>query len=420
MAVRCLLVILPVPSLDERLADPARLAALERTGLLDTQPEEPFDRLTRLAAKLLRVPVTFISLLDRDRDFYKSAAGLPEPLASTRQLQGRTFCHHTLESQAPLVIDDTTVDPVYRAVPTVDTLGVRAYAGVPLISEEGHALGSFCAIDFAPRRWTPQDIEVLSELALSAMNEIALREALRQSADNLRLALDSVRARESVLGLVAHDLRNPLSILSMSTVVLSARPELAAHAEVFARMGRATHSMNALIGELLDFSSSSSRPILLERVRTDPAALVRDVAAMLAPLADRYGVELLVRAQDGLAEVSIDYERILRVFSNLIGNALKVSPRGGSIELAAEADGSDEVVFSVADHGPGMSPSDIERVFDPFWQKDPGDSRGVGLGLSIVKSYVEAHGGVVTVNSVEGSGCRFRFTLPTAPVEAKG
>ena len=94
-------------SIDDVLHDPARLAAVRRTGLLDSPAEEPFDRLTRLAAKLLKVPVTFISLLDADRDFYKSASGFPEPLASGRQLEGRTFCHLTLASRDPLVIDDT-------------------------------------------------------------------------------------------------------------------------------------------------------------------------------------------------------------------------------------------------------------------------------------------------------------------------
>ena len=98
----------------------------------------------------------------------------------------------------------------------------------------------------------------------------------------------------------------------------------------------------------------------------------------------------------------VDYERILRVFSNLIGNALKASARGGSVELAAEAGGSEDVVFSVTDHGPGILPVDREHIFDPFWQKDRTDSRGVGLGLSIVKAHVEAHGGTVTVESDDG------------------
>ena len=360
------------------------------------------------------MPVTFISLLDRDRDFYKSAAGFPEPLASGRQLEGRTFCHLTLTSRAPLVIEDTYVDPVHRAVPTVETLGVRAYAGVPMVTPEGQALGSFCAIDFAPRQWSAQDIEVLSELASSAMSEIALREALRQSTENLRTALESVRAREVVLATVAHDLRNPLNILNLSALQLADLPELADHGNIFGRMSRAARSMNALIEDLLDFSSTGSKPLLQQRVRTDPAALVRDVGVMLAPLAQRQGIEIVVRASPGLPEVLVDYERILRVFSNLVGNALKVSAQGQSVELAAEAGAPDEVVFSVTDHGPGISMRDREHLFEPFWQKDRTDSRGVGLGLSIVKAHVQAHGGAVMLESVEGAGSSFRFTLPAA------
>src|SRR5580765_6377247 len=115
----------------------------------------------RLLARLIGVPVTFISLVDEHRDFYKSCLGFGEPLASERQLEGETFCHYAIVSDGPLVIDDTTVDPVFRAVPTVVSLGVRAYAGIPLRTEEGDAIGSFCAIDFQPRAWSELDVEIL-------------------------------------------------------------------------------------------------------------------------------------------------------------------------------------------------------------------------------------------------------------------
>ena len=394
--------------------DPARLGAVARTGLLDTPPESSFDRLTRLAAKLLRVPVTFISLVDRDRDFYKSCYGFPEPLASRRQLEGATFCHLTLGSSSPLVIDDTTVDPAHREVPTVKTLGVRAYAGIPLVDTEGFVLGSFCAIDFEPRRWTPEDVEVLEELARSTMNEIALRRALEESAESLRAALDSLRAREEVLALVAHDLRNPLNIISMSTGVLSTAPGLAPHGAAFERISRATRSMNALVEDLLDFSTSAAKPILRQRVRFDPADLLRDAAAMLTPLAQRSGIALSVRADASLPAVLVDYERILRVFSNLVGNAFKASRTGQTVVLEATVGGSGEVRFAVVDYGCGISVSNLAHIFEPFWQENRKDTRGVGLGLAIVKSHVEAHGGTVSVESVEGVGSRFEFTLPAA------
>ena len=403
--------------LQEKLEDPARLRALYRTELLDSSPEEPFDRLTRLAAKLLGVPATFISLVDRDRDFYKSATGFAEPLASRRQIEGRTFCHYTLGSKSPLLIGDALLDAEFRTVPTVESLGVRAYAGVPLLSPDGHSLGSFCAIDFHPREWTAQDLEVLTALSLSAMNEIALREKATESEDNLRIAREALRAREEVLAAVAHDLRTPLSVLAGSTAALAAAPDLSAHAPTLGRMRRAAESMGALIADMLDFAAPGTK--VLDRAQaTSPRALVDDAVSMLSPLALRHGIELAAEAPEGLPDVRVDYERILRVFSNLIGNAVKASASGSRIVVGAASAGTDAVAFTVADSGRGMSSADIEHIFERFWQKDRQDHRGIGLGLSIVQSVVEAHGGVVAVESVEGVGSRFTFTLPVAGDEA--
>lgn|GEM_PF-789746 len=169
----------------------ARLEAVRATGLLDTPTEQEFDRLTRLASRLTGAPVTFISLVDEDRDFYKSCYGFPEPLASTRQIEGTTFCHYALVSEGPLAIENALDHPIYRNVPTVRSLGVRAYLGIPLITAAGHAIGSFCAIDFAPRKWTPLDIEVMQELAASSLREIELRTALR-TLDEERRRLDTL------------------------------------------------------------------------------------------------------------------------------------------------------------------------------------------------------------------------------------
>ncbi len=160
----------------------ARLDMLRATGLLDSETEEAFDRLTRLAVRLVGVPSAFISLVDEHRDFYKSTCGFGEPLASLRELTGPTFCHHAIDSDTPLVIPDTQADPRYRDIPTVRTLGVAAYVGVPLIVG-GQPIGSFCAIDSQRRDWTAEDIEVLSELAASAQREVELRLSVRAAAE---------------------------------------------------------------------------------------------------------------------------------------------------------------------------------------------------------------------------------------------
>ena len=185
---------------EEKIQDAARLAALRRTALLDTPPEEAFDRLTRLATQVLRVPVALVSLVDGDRQFFKSGVGLHEPLASLRQTPlSHSFCKHTVASGEPLVVSDAREDRLVKDNPAVSELGVIAYAGIPLTTTEGFTLGTFCVVDDRPRAWTEEDIEVLRGLAASVMTEIGTRrlaEELRGlSADLQRL----VEARTSQL-----------------------------------------------------------------------------------------------------------------------------------------------------------------------------------------------------------------------------
>ena len=173
----------PVPPEDRSrgkqsaLLSPRRLAAVRATGLLDSTTTGGFDRLTRIGARLLGVPATFISLVDDHRDFYLSHCGFGEPLASERQLTGQTFCHFTIESEAPLVIPDTRAHPVYRSVPTVESLGVAAYLGAPLVLLSGEVIGAFCAIDQVPRPWTELQIQHAVDIASLVVSEIELRQA---------------------------------------------------------------------------------------------------------------------------------------------------------------------------------------------------------------------------------------------------
>ncbi|MEY2481552.1 MAG: hypothetical protein QOK24_80 [Verrucomicrobiota bacterium] len=398
----------PSPTVDPQaaIADRQRLEAVLQTGLLDTLPEESFDRLTRLAAKLIGVPSTFISLVDQTRDFYKSCFGFGEPLASERQLEGRTFCHHAIVSSAPLVIDDTMADPVFREIPTVQSLGVRAYAGIPLITDDGQAIGSFCAIDFAPRAWSALDIEILTELAASAMREIKLRSAVR-------VAQDAVRSREEVLAVVAHDLRTPLNFIKMGAQLVAEAPDAKENTHLLERVQGAVDLMGLLIDDLLEVAKIEAGRMSVHPKPLSAQTLVDDAIQMSGPLALRHQIRLIAECEPGLSPVLADYERILRVFSNLIVNAVKFS--GASSEVRVTAVRGDETVrFSVIDSGPGISPENLERIFDRFWQADSADRRGAGLGLAIVKAIVTAHGGTIGVTSTVGAGSNFYFDLPVS------
>lgn len=173
-----------------RLADPARLAALRATGLLEAGSAPVLDRLTRLATRLLGVPISTVSLVDGEGQHFPGMAGLDGWAAEGRGTPLRySFCQHVVTRNAAFVVADAATDAAVSDSPGFHELGVVAYAGVPLRTSEGHALGAFCAIDKVPRAWTPDDIAVLEDLASAAMAEIELRvtvRALVESQERLR------------------------------------------------------------------------------------------------------------------------------------------------------------------------------------------------------------------------------------------
>lgn len=172
-----------------RILAPARLAAVRRTGLLDTGPEEAFDRLTRLAATLLGTPFAFVTVVDDIRSFWKSRAGVaPADQAQRQNPVGGSFCQYVIGLDAELIVGDTESDARTRGNPSIERMGVRAWAGFPIRSPEGHVLGTFCAVDTVVRDWTPSDLEVLDTLAHAASGEIALRIAVEEAREATRQA----------------------------------------------------------------------------------------------------------------------------------------------------------------------------------------------------------------------------------------
>jgi GAF domain-containing protein len=158
------------------VADPERLAALRRVALLDTPAEEAFDRLTQQAATALDVPISLMTLVDKDRQFFKSCLGLPEPWVSLRETPlSHSFCQHAVAARTTLLIDDARSIPLVRDNLAVRDFNVVAYLGVPLMTSDGQALGSLCVIDTQPRTWTDDEIAMVQSLASQAIAEIERR-----------------------------------------------------------------------------------------------------------------------------------------------------------------------------------------------------------------------------------------------------
>jgi len=207
----------PVENTLPALSDATRLAALRRYALLDTPAEQGFDRLTRLASRLVGAPISLISLVDEDRQFFKSQCGLPEPWASMRQTPlSHSFCQHVVIGREPLVIEDARHHPLVHDNLAIRDLGVVAYLGVPLTSSGGHHLGTLCVIDTKPREWLPEELELLLELSGSVITEIELRVALRE--------IEREQAeREAVFARVTEQARDPHALARLERIRESAR-----------------------------------------------------------------------------------------------------------------------------------------------------------------------------------------------------
>ncbi|MBN1210726.1 MAG: PAS domain S-box protein [Myxococcaceae bacterium] len=259
-------------------------------------------------------------------------------------------------------------------------------SALPLYDERGKFAGAIVV---------NEDITELKEI------EAALRRA--------------VRARDEMLGVVSHDLRNPLQGIELAVRQVSSRARKEGSPEwlhtSIERILRATRTMRRLVEDLLDIASIEEGRLSIQQGEVDPSALVHEVVESLHAQAEDKQILLEAAVGSGLSPISADHDRVLQVLSNLIGNALKFTPAGGRVSVRA-APHEDGVLFSVTDTGAGIPEEQRPYIFDRFWQADSADRRGRGLGLAIAKGIVEAHGGRIWVESEVGRGSTFSFTIP--------
>ena len=236
---------------------------------------------------------------------------------------------------------------------------------------------------------------------------------IRAYAQLLTRARAAARARDDLLAAVSHDLRNPINAINLTVRSLrhgSSNPTTEKQA---ARIERATERMSRLIADLLDAAKIEAGVLRVERKPEAPAKLMEAVDEMFRAIADERSIRLVSRPPADEVVVPCERHLILRVLSNLVGNALKFSPEGATVVVAAERLPA-EVRFAVSDEGPGIPAEHRAHVFDRYWQQKKGDRRGSGLGLYIAKGIVEAHGGRIWIDT-PGRGTTVRFTLPLDP-----
>jgi PAS domain S-box-containing protein len=307
----------------------------------------------------------------------------------------------------PELIEELSQSPWHREL--LEALRPISYMAVPLVVRD-QLLGALVLLS-SSAIYGPDDLAIAEELARRAALAIDQARLYRE-------AQRAIVARDDVVGIVAHDLGNPISAIRVGTSLLlrevsgdavdaTARRHLDA-------IRASTEQMERLIANLLDLRRIESGRLTLDRRPHSPLAVLESLRPSYELLADDRGVVFDVAADPSLpGQIEADPDRIQQVFENLLGNAFKFTRRGGAVTLRAAADG-EEVVFEVRDTGRGIEPDQIPHLFDRFWQAERSSRRSIGLGLSIAKGIVSAHGGRIWVDSELGRGTSFYFTIPVA------
>lgn len=391
-------------------AERERLAALRSYHVLDTRQEAAFDDIVALAGLVCNAPLAAVSLIDHDRQWYKARLGI-DVCEMDRDV---SFCARAMYGEDVMQVPDLREDPRFKDWPVVaGDPYVRFYAGAPLVTSDGHPLGSLCVLDFEPRQLSPAECRGLRTLAAHVMSQLELRQYARGlDAAHERLS-DAERIKDEFLSRVSHELRTPLAAISGYLELIGDNP--ARGADFLERIRRNSDRLLALVEDMLLAAQAGRTGIALDRSEFDLAALARAAAAQNGVLAAARGLSITA---DAAAPVTVhaDARRLGEALDRLILNAIKFTPRG-SITVAAFTREGDAVV-EVRDTGIGISAEDRDRVLTPFTRAASSERDavpGAGLGLPIVKAIVDSHGGTIAIESEPGEGATVVVTLPLPP-----
>ena len=307
-----------------------------------------------------------------------------------------------IQKLTPKTISSWASSELDRAI--LENAGFTSAIVAPLRAH-GRLLGVITLLAVgSPQRYVQRDARIIEAFVQSSALFL----------DNARLFAAATRAtklRDDMLGVVAHDLRNPLAAIVTLAAVLR---RTGSDDEVVTEMEHAAKRMSRLIQDIIDVTRLEAGRFTLEQARLSANKLLSEALEEQRPLASASSLECLLDAATAVPDIWADHDRLLQVFENLVGNAIKFTKPGGRITLGVRAREAD-VLFWVADTGRGIEPDQLAHVFDRFWQAPGAKRRGAGLGLPIVKGIVETHGGQVWVESKSGQGSTFFFTVPVDP-----
>lgn len=402
-----------------------RLQILEQLDILDSPPEERFDRLTRLAAKLLNAPIVLLSLVDKQRQWFKSYEGM----STCETDRSISFCAHAILQEEPLVIPDTLKDKRFVDNPLVTgEPKIRAYLGIPLTIRPRLSVGTFCVIDTRPREFSPDEIASLKDIAAIAQEELT-KEALNRAVKTLRQreheleeaigeAKKANRAKGEFLAMMSHEIRTPLNGVTGFLEALNNCQLTSDQKDYVNRALLCGDHLLGVINDILDFSKIEAGKLAIHPESVSPTQCIKQVVSQFESRCEEKKLKLSSHIADGIPDyIQCDPQRLKQILLNLLSNAVKFTEKG-SISVSVESGKEGQLAFSVADTGPGIEKKELERLFQPFEQLEQDNGSrfgGTGLGLTICRKLSQMMGGDIEVLSTPGKGACFTFCIDAPP-----
>jgi two-component system, sensor histidine kinase len=403
-------------------AESARLKELLDLNIMDSLPEQDFDDIVELASSICQVPISHIGFIDDHKHWFKASVGL-NVKEVTRDV---SFCSRTIESDEALVVVDLSLDGRFNSNPfVVEQPHLRFYAGVPLITQAGNALGTLCVLDTKPKILTAEQLRSLQLLARQVIKLMELRKRMMElSAVNDQLRISKVKAematqaKSNFLSMMSHEIRTPMNgIIGLTNLILDDQPK-PGHVENLKLVKFSAESLLTIINDILDFSKIEANKLDLEIIDVDLRMLMANIYHSLKPKAIEKGLDFSLSIDENVPKmIKSDPVRLNQICMNLISNAIKFTASGFvkfSVVITETADASQYLSFSCEDSGIGIQADKLDSIFDSFSQSGNDVTRkygGTGLGLTISKRLAEMMNSSIRVESVPGKGSAFTFSI---------
>ena len=407
-----------------------RLETLHSYQVLDTPPEEGFDDYTLLASKICETPIALVSLVDDDRQWFKSKHGI-DVSQTPRDV---AYCAHAILQDDVFIVKDALQDDRFHDNPlATGEPPVRFYAGAPLRTLAGHNIGTLCVIDHHPRELSKDQIEALTALSRRVIVQFEYRLALMKFRDDLvkyrkiekqlnkanRKSEAASRAKSNFLANMSHEIRTPMNGVLGAAQLLADEPLNSKQKRYISTILSSGFAMLEILNDILDYSKIEAGLLSLDPQDFDLHELLISVCNLYEHSAAEKANFLALDKEPQLPKwIHSDAGRLRQILSNLLSNAVKFTSNGKIIVHAGLNTEANKLVFEVEDSGKGISNEKQQDIFDKFSQEDVSITReygGTGLGLAICKELVSMLGGSIKLDSQKGQGSRFTFTIDFEP-----